>query len=118
MLRSIILAAVLLAPASWASADANPPAAEVIRLPTAEGPAPAPMSDGKEGLAPRAGCGPTVDGEAATADGKVHGDVAVAAGTGGYRAGGLRLCAPLGHDGEVQVQVTHAEGGGFRRSRR
>jgi len=76
------------------------------------------MSDDKEILAPRAGCGPTVDGEPATADGKVHGDVVVAAGTGGYRAGGVRLCAPLGHNGEVQVQVTHTEDGGLRHSRR
>ena len=67
---------------------------------------------------PRRGCGPTFDGERATADGKTHGDVAAAVGTDGYRAAGARVCAPLGSGGEIQVQVSRSEGGGgFSRRR-
>lgn len=61
--------------------------------------------------APRRGCGPPLDGERATADGKTHGDVAAAVGTDGYRAVGARVCAPLGSGGEIQLQVSRTEGG-------
>ena len=60
---------------------------------------------------PRRGCGPTLDGERATADGKTHGEVAAAVGSDGYRAAGARICAPLSSGGEIQLQVSRTQGG-------
>ena len=130
MSRSIWLASVVFASLAMAFAAAAqdlatvtaPAGAQSVAPPAASAPGPISLRSTTDAggdlprnddvsYGPRRGCGPTFDGERATADGKTHGDVAVAVGTDGYRVAGARVCAPLGSDGEVEVRVSRTEGG-------
>ena len=109
---AIALLALLLAAPALAREPASPPGAEpaggVLQLPTTNEPAVRAVIDKISGQ-PYRGCGPRYDGEGPTSDGRVHGEVMAGVGTGSYRAAGARLCAPLGQDGEVQIDVRHVE---------
>jgi hypothetical protein len=50
-------------------------------------------------------------------DGKVHGEVGVGFGTGGYREGYASMIAPVGETGTVAVAVDKVQGRGFRGGR-
>lgn len=47
-------------------------------------------------------------------DGRVHGEVAVAAGSHGYRSVYLRTDVPVGESGHLSIAITQSHGGGWR----
>ena len=103
-MKRLLLTLVLLTAPGLAVAD-TPPQSD---------PVPADRYIERDAAPPHRGCGPTWEGERATADGRTHGDVAVGAGTDGSNAAALRLCAPIGDSGEVTISASRSEGGRWR----